>query len=186
MVAAGRSFADLALVATVPFLEELDQLTFREELHAIEAVIAGQGIAICDDLLVAEELRNGRLIKALDSELPGAGWHISRPWRRPRERAAYRPRWKSAGSWRRKIMGSRPSRMGPIYPHPDIDRGSYRYPRRPSVIAELLFAFLQSQIASCFGGQSLGYRQPSLYIRGCRLPRQDPLRFHRVAVSRPA
>ena len=61
---------------TVPFLEELDQLTFREELHAIDAVIAGQGIAICDDLLVAEELRNGRLIKALDSELPGAGYYL--------------------------------------------------------------------------------------------------------------
>jgi LysR family transcriptional regulator, glycine cleavage system transcriptional activator len=61
---------------TVPFLEELDQLTFREELHAIDAVIAGQGIAICDDLLVAEELRSGRLIKALDSELPGAGYYL--------------------------------------------------------------------------------------------------------------
>jgi LysR family glycine cleavage system transcriptional activator len=61
---------------TVPFLEELDQLTFREELHAIDAVIAGQGIAICDDLLVAEELRSGRLVKALDSELRGAGYYL--------------------------------------------------------------------------------------------------------------
>lgn len=61
---------------TVPFLEELDQLTFREELHAIDAVIAGQGIAICDDLLVAEELHNGKLVKALDSELPGAGYYL--------------------------------------------------------------------------------------------------------------
>jgi LysR family glycine cleavage system transcriptional activator len=61
---------------TVPFLEELDQLTFREELHAIDAVIAGQGIAICDDLLVAEELRSGRLVKALDSDLPGAGYYL--------------------------------------------------------------------------------------------------------------
>src|SRR5882724_1046704 len=61
---------------TVPFLEELDQLTFREELHAIDAVIAGQGIAICDDLLVAEELRSGKLVKALDSELPGAGYYL--------------------------------------------------------------------------------------------------------------
>jgi LysR family transcriptional regulator, glycine cleavage system transcriptional activator len=61
---------------TVPFLEELDQLTFREELHAIDAVIAGQGIAICDDVLVAEELRSGRLVKALDSELPGASYYM--------------------------------------------------------------------------------------------------------------
>jgi LysR family transcriptional regulator, glycine cleavage system transcriptional activator len=61
---------------TVPFLEELDQLTFREELHAIDAVIAGQGIAICDDLLVGDELRSGRLVKALDAELPGAGYYL--------------------------------------------------------------------------------------------------------------
>ncbi|TIQ37434.1 MAG: LysR family transcriptional regulator [Mesorhizobium sp.] len=58
---------------TVPFLEELDQLTFREELHAIDAVIAGQGIAICDDRLVGEELRSGRLVKAIDREIAGAG-----------------------------------------------------------------------------------------------------------------
>jgi len=45
-------------------------------LHAIDAVIAGQGIAICDDLLVIEELRSGRLVKALDSELPGAGYYL--------------------------------------------------------------------------------------------------------------
>jgi hypothetical protein len=31
--------------AAVPEMEEFDQLTFREELHAIDAVIAGQGIA---------------------------------------------------------------------------------------------------------------------------------------------
>ena len=61
---------------TVPFLEDLDQLTFREELHAIDAVIAGQGIAICDDRLVAEELRSGRLVKALDREIPGAGYYL--------------------------------------------------------------------------------------------------------------
>ena len=61
---------------TVPFLEELDQVTFREELHAIDAVIAGQGIAICDERLVAEELRSGRLVKALDGELPGAGYYL--------------------------------------------------------------------------------------------------------------
>ena len=61
---------------TVPLLEELDQLTFWEELHAIDAVIAGQGIAICDDLLVAEELHSGKLVKALDSELPGSSYYL--------------------------------------------------------------------------------------------------------------
>jgi LysR family glycine cleavage system transcriptional activator len=61
---------------SVPLLEELDQLTFREELHAIDAVIAGQGIAICDHLLVAEEMRSGKLVRALDAELPGAGYYL--------------------------------------------------------------------------------------------------------------
>jgi len=61
---------------TVPSLEELDQLTFREELHAIDAVIAGQGIAICDHLLVAEEMRSGKLVRALDAEIPGAGYYL--------------------------------------------------------------------------------------------------------------
>jgi LysR family transcriptional regulator, glycine cleavage system transcriptional activator len=39
-------------------------------------VIAGQGIAICDDRLVGEELRSGRLVKAIDRELPGAGYYL--------------------------------------------------------------------------------------------------------------
>ncbi len=35
---------------------DIDHLSFREELHAIEAVIAGQGIGIFSDVLVAREL----------------------------------------------------------------------------------------------------------------------------------
>lgn len=55
-------------------------LLFREELHAIEAMIAGQGIAICSDVLVARELRSGALLKAHDLALPGFGfWLAYRP-----------------------------------------------------------------------------------------------------------
>ena len=50
-------------------------LSFREELHAIEAVLAGQGIALCGDVVVADDLASGALVKALDLALPGYGFY---------------------------------------------------------------------------------------------------------------
>jgi len=50
-------------------------LSFREELHAIEAVLAGQGIALCSDVVVADDLARGALVKALDLALPGYGYY---------------------------------------------------------------------------------------------------------------
>jgi LysR family glycine cleavage system transcriptional activator len=52
-------------------------LSFREELHAIEAVIDGQGIGILSDALVARELASGALVKALDLSLPGFGFYFA-------------------------------------------------------------------------------------------------------------
>lgn len=46
---------------------------FREELHAIEAVIAGQGVAICSDLLVRKELCDGTLVRLSPVTLDGYG-----------------------------------------------------------------------------------------------------------------
>jgi LysR family glycine cleavage system transcriptional activator len=60
----------------VPTLDEMDHLHFREELHAIEAVVAGQGIGICSDVLVGNELSSGRLIKILPFSLPGYGFYV--------------------------------------------------------------------------------------------------------------
>jgi len=60
----------------VPELLEMDHLSFREELHAIEAVIAGQGIGICSDVLVAPELSSGTLVKAFNVKLPGYGFYL--------------------------------------------------------------------------------------------------------------
>jgi hypothetical protein len=37
-------------------------LSFREELHAIEAVLAGQGIVLCSDVVVADDLSSGSLV----------------------------------------------------------------------------------------------------------------------------
>ncbi len=50
-------------------------LSFREELHAIEAVLAGQGMALCGDVVVADDLASGALVKALDLALPGYGFY---------------------------------------------------------------------------------------------------------------
>ena len=50
-------------------------LTFREEPHAIEAVLAGQGVALCSDVIVADDLASGTLVKALDLALPGYGFY---------------------------------------------------------------------------------------------------------------
>jgi LysR family glycine cleavage system transcriptional activator len=60
----------------VPDLSGLVSLNFREELHAIEAVVSGQGIAICSDLLVAPELASGALVKLTNVAMPGCAFYI--------------------------------------------------------------------------------------------------------------
>lgn len=56
---------------------DTDGLSFREELHAIEALIGGQGVGICSDVLVASELRVGRLVKVSELSLPGFGFFVA-------------------------------------------------------------------------------------------------------------
>lgn len=51
-------------------------LFFREELHAIQAVIAGQGVGICSDILVRRELASGQLVRASDVALDGYGFFL--------------------------------------------------------------------------------------------------------------
>jgi len=60
----------------VPHLREMEHLSFREELHAIEAVIAGQGVGILSDVLVAEELAAGTLAKAFELGLSGYRFYL--------------------------------------------------------------------------------------------------------------
>jgi LysR family glycine cleavage system transcriptional activator len=60
----------------VPDLARLQSLSFREELHAIEAAISGQGIAICSDVLVAPELASGALVQVSKFTLPGYGFYL--------------------------------------------------------------------------------------------------------------
>jgi len=51
-------------------------MRFREELHAIEAVVAGQGVAICSDLLVRKELSEGVLVPLSSVTLEGYGLYL--------------------------------------------------------------------------------------------------------------
>ncbi|MGB3486767.1 MAG: LysR substrate-binding domain-containing protein [Xanthobacteraceae bacterium] len=62
--------------AQVPDLSGFISFDFREELHAIEAAISGQGVAICSDVLVAPELAAGSLVKIASLTLPGYGFYI--------------------------------------------------------------------------------------------------------------
>jgi LysR family transcriptional regulator, glycine cleavage system transcriptional activator len=71
----------------VPEVKDMDHLSFREELHAIEAVIAGQGVGILSDVLVAPELAAGTLVKAFDLCLPGYSYYLVRTSGHPREKA---------------------------------------------------------------------------------------------------
>jgi DNA-binding transcriptional LysR family regulator len=59
------------------------QLRFREELHAIEAVMAGQGVAILSDLLLKRELAAGEAVIVSPVSLDGFGLYaVRRPGNR--------------------------------------------------------------------------------------------------------
>jgi LysR family transcriptional regulator, glycine cleavage system transcriptional activator len=60
----------------IPDINKAWDLSFREELHAIDAVVAGQGIAICSDVVVSRELKSGALVKAHALSLPGYGFYL--------------------------------------------------------------------------------------------------------------
>jgi LysR family glycine cleavage system transcriptional activator len=70
----------------VPEFKDMDHLSFREELHAIEAVIAGQGIGIFSNVIVAQELATGTLVKAFGVSLPGYRFYVVRMPGHPREK----------------------------------------------------------------------------------------------------
>lgn len=80
----------LALAASkwrdIPDLKDMEHLNFREELHAIEAVLAGQGIGIFSDVLLAGELASGALVKAFNVSLPGYRSYVVHTAGHPREK----------------------------------------------------------------------------------------------------
>jgi LysR family transcriptional regulator, glycine cleavage system transcriptional activator len=70
----------------VPETNEMKHLSFREELHAIEAVLGGQGIGMLSDFLVADELKAGTLVKVLDLKLTGFGFYLVHTVGHPRQK----------------------------------------------------------------------------------------------------
>ncbi len=84
LTAAGSDDAGLAAVDA---RGRACDLRFREELHAIDAVVAGQGIAILSDVVVSHEIKRRRLVKAHSLTLPGYGFYIVHLPGHPRESA---------------------------------------------------------------------------------------------------
>jgi LysR family transcriptional regulator, glycine cleavage system transcriptional activator len=64
--------------------EKAWDLGFSEELHAIDAVVGGQGVAICSDVVVGNELKSGQLVKAHPLALPGYGFFLVAMAKSPR------------------------------------------------------------------------------------------------------
>lgn len=69
----------------LPDAGDVWDLSFREETHAIEAVLAGQGIAVCSDVVLARELASGGLVKAHGLSLPGYGFYLVQQPDHPRQ-----------------------------------------------------------------------------------------------------
>jgi len=63
------------------------------------AVIAGQGIAICSDIVIGRELKGGTLVLAHGMALPGYGFNLVHMPRHPREETR-----KAFLNWMRSLM----------------------------------------------------------------------------------
>lgn len=69
-----------------PDYKDMQHLSFREESHAIEAVVGGQGVGLFSDALVARELAAGTLVRAFDLSMPGYRFYVVRRPDHPREK----------------------------------------------------------------------------------------------------
>jgi LysR family glycine cleavage system transcriptional activator len=70
----------------LPDFTDMQHLSFREELHAIEAVVSSQGVGMFSDVLVAAELTSGALVKVFNLSLPGYRFYVVRKPGHPREK----------------------------------------------------------------------------------------------------
>ncbi|HTR06516.1 MAG TPA: LysR substrate-binding domain-containing protein [Paraburkholderia sp.] len=64
-------------VAAFTSLRNRRDLSFREELHAIDAVLAGQGIALCSAIVLERALLSGALVTVHPFALPGYGFYVA-------------------------------------------------------------------------------------------------------------
>lgn len=81
-------FAAARLIAPdLPAVPDTWDFSFREEVHAIDAIVAGQGVAICSDVVVAKELESGALVKAHRLSVPGYRFYLMYLPNHPRQQA---------------------------------------------------------------------------------------------------
>jgi len=69
----------------VDFPDPESGIRFSEEIHAIDAAIVGQGIALLSDRMVQTELESGRLVQPLDFTIEGLGFYAVYDGRHPRK-----------------------------------------------------------------------------------------------------
>jgi LysR family glycine cleavage system transcriptional activator len=81
-------------------LEPAAELTFTDESHAIQAAIAGQGVALLDLMLIADDLANGALVQPFGPVLPGYRCFLVYP-----EAAAESERIAAVRTWIRRELG---------------------------------------------------------------------------------
>lgn len=62
--------------AGLPEPEEPPQLRFSDESHAIQAAVAGQGIALASSVLVKDDLVAGHLVQPFGPVISGFGYHL--------------------------------------------------------------------------------------------------------------
>jgi LysR family glycine cleavage system transcriptional activator len=60
------------------------QVTFSDVSHAIQAAVAGQGVALLSLVLVADELAAGNLVLPFEQTIGGMTYHLVEPSDRPR------------------------------------------------------------------------------------------------------
>lgn len=84
----------------VPNLAAIASFSFREELHTIEAAIAGQGIALCSEVLIGPELASGALLPVFPITLPGYGFYILHRPQHPKQKSI-----KAFVDWARAAAG---------------------------------------------------------------------------------
>lgn len=75
------AWSDWLALAGAPDVDWRRGLMFSNVYLAIEAALAGQGVALAEEALVIDELRAGRLVKPFDIELPSpfSQWILTLP-----------------------------------------------------------------------------------------------------------
>jgi len=82
------SWSAWARAADMPQLDVAAGIRFSEESHAIQAAIAGQGVALLSLVLIQEELKLGLLESRLAPTLDGYAYYLVRPLRATSSAAA--------------------------------------------------------------------------------------------------